>query len=42
VPWVNATISDGTSMLDAVKQSGANCLLGLSTIPGIFTKEVSI
>jgi len=40
VPWVNDAISDGTSMLDAVKLSGANCLLGLSTIPGIFTKEV--
>jgi malate dehydrogenase (oxaloacetate-decarboxylating) len=40
VPWVNQAISDGTSMVDAVKQHNANCLLGLSTIPGIFTEEV--
>ena len=39
-PWVNETIPDGTSMLDAVKLHGANCLLGLSTIPGIFDEAV--
>ena len=39
-PWVNDAVSDGASLLDAVKESGANCLLGLSTIPGIFNEEV--
>lgn len=39
-PWVNSSISDGASLLDAVKLHGANCLLGLSTVPGIFTEKV--
>eukprot|EP00617_Octactis_speculum_P026981 CAMPEP_0185748876 /NCGR_PEP_ID=MMETSP1174-20130828/7596_1 /TAXON_ID=35687 /ORGANISM="Dictyocha speculum, Strain CCMP1381" /LENGTH=615 /DNA_ID=CAMNT_0028424755 /DNA_START=6 /DNA_END=1853 /DNA_ORIENTATION=+ len=40
LPWVNEGVSDGADMLDAVKEHGANCLLGLSTVPGIFTKDV--
>jgi malate dehydrogenase (oxaloacetate-decarboxylating)(NADP+) len=39
-PWLNPVVSDGASMLEAVQQSGANCLLGLSTTPGIFTEAV--
>jgi len=40
LPWLNSEVSDGASILEAVQQSGANCLLGLSTIPGIFNEDV--
>ena len=40
VPWVTDSISDGTSLLDAVKAHKPTCLLGLSTVPGTFSEEV--
>ena len=39
-PWINNTISDGTSLLDACKQFKPTVLLGLSTIPKIFNEEL--
>ena len=39
-PWVNAGVSDGSSLLETVKQFKPTCLLGLSTVPGIFSEEV--
>jgi malate dehydrogenase (oxaloacetate-decarboxylating)(NADP+) len=40
VPWINPTISDGTALLDAIREFKPSVLLGLSTAPGIFTEEV--
>ncbi len=40
VPWVNDTLADGTSLLQAIKQFKPHVLLGLSTASGLFTKEV--
>ncbi len=39
-PWVNTKISDGTSLLEAIKIHKPNVLLGLSTAKGIFNQEV--
>lgn len=39
-PWVNPVISDGATMLQAVKDFKPTVLLGLSTIKGIFTEEI--
>lgn len=39
-PWVNTAVSDGASMLQAVKDFKPTVLLGLSTIKGIFTEEM--
>lgn len=40
-PWINSSISDGTSMLDVVKQFKPTCLLGLAAQPGgLFTQEM--
>jgi len=39
-PWVHASISDGTSLLDAVKKHRPTCLLGLSTVKDVFSEEV--
>lgn len=36
--WLNPRVSDGASLLEAVRAHGANCLLGLSTQAGIFTE----
>lgn len=40
VPWINVSLSDGMSLLEAVKEFKPNVLLGLSTAPGIFNEEV--
>merc|ERR1719420_330480 len=38
--WMNHAVPDGTSILDAVKLFKPTCLLGLSTVRGIFSEEV--
>lgn len=40
VPWVNESISDGASMLEAVEHLKPTCLLGLAAMPDVFTEEV--
>jgi len=39
-PWVNSAVSDGLSMEEVVKTFKPTVLLGLSTIPGIFTESM--
>ena len=39
-PWVCAAVSDGTPMAEAVRQFAPTCLLGLSTVPGVFSEDV--
>jgi len=39
--WVNEAVSDGTSLVDVVKQFKPTCLLGLAAQPaGLFTEEM--
>ena len=33
-------MSDGTPMAEAVRQFAPTCLLGLSTVPGVFSEDV--
>lgn len=40
MPWVNPALSDGTPLLEAVKQFKPNVLLGLSTAAGIFDERI--
>jgi malate dehydrogenase (oxaloacetate-decarboxylating)(NADP+) len=40
VPWINPTISDGTALLDAIREFKPSVLLGLSTAAGIFDEQV--
>ena len=39
-PWVHSALSDGTSLVDAVRQFKPTVLLGLSTAHGIFNQAV--
>lgn len=40
VPFFSKRVSDGTSMLDAVKETKPTVLLGLSAQPNVFTEEL--
>jgi malate dehydrogenase (oxaloacetate-decarboxylating)(NADP+) len=40
VQWQNNAISDGTSLLETIKQFKPTALLGLSTVGGLFTEEM--
>ena len=35
-PWINPAVSDGASMMEVMKTFKPTCLLGLSTVSGIF------
>lgn len=39
-PWVSNAVSDGATMLEVVKKFKPTVLLGLSTIPKVFTEEM--
>jgi malate dehydrogenase (oxaloacetate-decarboxylating)(NADP+) len=39
-PWINPSVSDGTSLVDAIKQHKPTILLGLTTAKGVFNEEV--
>jgi malate dehydrogenase (oxaloacetate-decarboxylating)(NADP+) len=39
-PWVRSDLPDGLPLEDLVKQVQPTVLLGLSTVPGIFTEEI--
>lgn len=39
-PWVNNTLSDGASIVDAIRQFKPTVLLGLSTAAGLFNEEI--
>jgi malate dehydrogenase (oxaloacetate-decarboxylating)(NADP+) len=39
-PWCNATVQDGTSLLETVRSFRPDCLLGLAAAPAIFTEEI--
>lgn len=39
-PWLNESISDGSSLLNAIREHKPNVLLGLSTAKGIFNQEI--
>lgn len=39
-PWVNTAVSDGADMLTVVKEFKPTCLLGLSTVPNVFTEPM--
>jgi len=38
--WMNSAVSDGSSMMKVMKEFKPTVLLGLSTIPNIFTEEL--
>jgi malate dehydrogenase (oxaloacetate-decarboxylating)(NADP+) len=40
MPWVSETISDGSSLVDTIREFKPSVLLGLSTAKGIFNEEV--
>jgi malate dehydrogenase (oxaloacetate-decarboxylating)(NADP+) len=40
MPWVSDAVSDGTSLVDTIKEFQPSVLLGLSTAKGIFNQEV--
>jgi len=40
VPWISKTVTDGATLLDTIKQTKPNVLLGLTTCAGVFSKEV--
>ena len=39
-PWINNKVSDGASLLEAVRVTKPTVLLGLSTVPGVFDEQV--
>lgn len=39
-PWVNSSLSDGTSLVEAIRQFRPTVLLGLSTAGGLFTQPI--
>ena len=39
-PWINPSLSDGTSILDAIRQFKPTVLLGLSTAAGLFDENI--
>lgn len=40
LPWINKSVSDGASLLEVVKKTRPNVLLGLSAQPDVFTEEI--
>ena len=40
LPWVNASLSDGMSLVDAIEAFQPNVLLGLSTAGGLFDEKI--
>ena len=39
-PWIHSQLSDGASLLETIRQVKPHILLGLTTSPGVFTKEI--
>lgn len=39
-PWMNDAVSDGASMIEVMEEFKPTVLLGLSTVPNVFTEEL--
>lgn len=39
-PWINRAVSDGSTMMEVMKSFKPTVLLGLSTVPGVFSQEL--